>query len=208
MNQSVEEAWPLHSSFHPPLYRLSPPPPPLPSSQRQVDPYEPSVSDAAPHTSPVWGPGDRWHGEGMGWAQGPSLGPTPKICQQKKKKKEFNFGQIPSPKNILSSVIANLHIERRNNEAIWAKAGVKSHRLHTGLFQSNLEKMVLPNSINKRIQLTAALNLQVLCMPSEVRKNIHLLHRHPRLLIKSHEEQQCNSVHPSSACAFFFVFFL
>lgn len=46
MNQSLEEAWPLHSSFHPPL----------PSSQRQVDLYEPSVSDAAPHTSLVWPP--------------------------------------------------------------------------------------------------------------------------------------------------------
>lgn len=55
MNQSLEEAWPLHSSFHPPLYAPLPPPP-SPSTQRQVDPYEPSVSDAAPHTSPVWPP--------------------------------------------------------------------------------------------------------------------------------------------------------
>lgn len=62
--------------------------------------------------------------------------------------------------------------------------------------------MVLPNSINKSIQLTAALNLQVLYMPSEVRKNIHLLHCRPRLLIKSHEEQPCNTVHLSCACAF------
>lgn len=66
--------------------------------------------------------------------------------------------------------------------------------------------MVLPNSINKSIQLSAALNLQVLCMPSEVRKNIHLLHRRPRLLIKSHEEQPCNTVHLSGACASFFFF--
>lgn len=66
MNQSVCEAWPLHFSFHPPISFLPPPPSPLPSSQRQVDPYEPSVSDAAPHTSPVWAPGDRWRSEGMG----------------------------------------------------------------------------------------------------------------------------------------------
>lgn len=54
--------------------------------------------------------------------------------------------------------------------------------------------------MNKSIQLTAALNLQglglgVLCMPSEVRKNMHLLHHHLRLLIKSYEEQQRNTVH-------------
>lgn len=50
MNRQVEEARPLHSSS------ISFLPPPLPSSQRQVDPYEPSVSDAAPHTSPAWPP--------------------------------------------------------------------------------------------------------------------------------------------------------
>lgn len=49
VNQSVEEGRPLHSSPHPlfiPSSAFS-----LLQSKRQVDPYEPSVIDAAPHTS-------------------------------------------------------------------------------------------------------------------------------------------------------------
>lgn len=55
-------------------------------------------------------------------------------------KKEFQIKVKYTQRIFYHLFFANLRIERRNNEAIRAKVGVKSHRLHTGLFQSNLEK--------------------------------------------------------------------
>lgn len=77
--------------------------------------------------------------------------------------------------------------------------------------QQVLEKMILPKSINISIQLTTAQNLEGLRVPLVVRKNIHLLHNRPRLLIKSHEELQCKTKCTSLVCilllCFSFTFF-
>lgn len=97
-----------------------------------------------------------------------------------------------------------LKYKRGNNEV--PKGGCEITPPPSRTFQQVLEKIALPKSNNISIQLTTAQNLQVLRVPLVVRKNIHLLHNRPRLLIKKHEKLPCKAKCASLVCILLLFF--
>lgn len=193
----MKEAWPPHSSFHPPLYLFLPLLllPPVRDRLTHVN----HLSEMQPLTPLQSGP-RRWMAQGRD-----RMNRVPAWDQhQQRAQKEFPIiVHYPLPRTFYH-LLLQIYIYNTEIIELSEQGWVWNHTASIPDFSSKIwRKWFCLILLIKASNSPLCWICKCCACPPKVRKNIHLLHRHPRLLIRSYEEQQCNTVHPPIECAFF-----